>query len=280
MGNLGVTISDYLNWVKECHEVEYGPNDEFLCYQDYVYFRGHASNSWELTSSLFRNLGRRHDEHKILCMACNMLWMELNDCKSELEKMIRLQHYGLRTRLLDVTYNPFVALFFACQKTLNPKDNKDGVIYCGYKEESNNKVCHTIAEYVFNYETISINIDELKKICIKNDVNIKEVETSHFITPPLNNPRISIQNGAFIMAPLIKENAESPFYNADYTYIKQVMRNAFNKQFIVPDASKKAILNELDYLGFNKATIFADITNKLQYINEKEDNEAWKVVDL
>ena len=280
MKNSDVKISDYLEWVKGCHEVKYGPNDEFSCYQDFVYFRGHASISWDLVPSLFRDYGRRHDEHKMLFQASNMLWMELSDCKSELEKMIRLQHYGLHTRLLDVTYNPLVALYFACQMPSKKEDEKDGVIYCGYKEETNNKVSQTIAEYVFNHDTISINMDELKNICEKNEVKPEDMESIYFITPPLNNPRISIQNGAFIMSPLLKKNAEVPFNNAGYAYIKGEMKTAFEKQFTIPEISKLDILKELDYLGFNKATIYADISNKLQYINEKEHNEVWKALDI
>ncbi|EPH63240.1 FRG domain protein [Enterococcus faecium 13.SD.W.09] len=36
------------------------------------------------------------------------------------------QHSGLATKLLDITSNPLVALYFACQK---PEENRDGYIY-------------------------------------------------------------------------------------------------------------------------------------------------------
>src|SRR5579872_3650591 len=42
------------------------------------------------------------------------------------ERLVKMQHYGLPTRLLDITSNPLVALYFACQKIEGSK--KDGEI--------------------------------------------------------------------------------------------------------------------------------------------------------
>ena len=38
-----------------------------------------------------------------------------SECKSTLDYLVQMQHYGLPTRLLDMTMNPLVALYFACQ---------------------------------------------------------------------------------------------------------------------------------------------------------------------
>lgn len=279
MNKPDLTVSDYLKWVNESHYVE-GLFEKDTMYQDHVYFRGQASVSWELLPSLFRDSERIHDENMMLEMANNMLWTELNDCRSDLEKMIRLQHYGLHTRLLDITYNPLVALFFACQTPSKPDDDKDGVVYCGYKEGANTKTSYTIAEYVFNHNVFDINQTAFENICKKNNVTQKDCGTIHLITPPLNNPRISAQNGAFIMSPLIKKDVDSHFYIATQADIKKELKTAFMKRYIIPENSKSSIIEELDYLGFNKATIFVDITQKLQYINEKEDKETMWKIDL
>ena len=58
------------------------------------------------------------------------------------EKLAKLQHYGLQQGLLDVTENPLVALFFACQtnQEISTSDGKtvllpptDGRVY--FKQE-------------------------------------------------------------------------------------------------------------------------------------------------
>ena len=272
------SISDYLEWVRNSHLVEYTEH-EFAYYQGHVYYRGHASTSWELTPSLFRESGIIHDENKMLQQANNLLWSELYDCKTELEKMIRLQHYGLHTRLLDVTFNPLVALFFACQSVTNSVDDKDGVIYCGHQEESDKRNSQAIAEYAFHYDTYNINERGLNEICEQYKVHTNSLEEAHFLNPPFNNQRIEAQNGAFIMAPLIKKDAIPPFLHANQQYIKKSIEEAFTYKAIIPTRIKDEILTELDYLGFNQATIFIDITNKLQYINKKEA-KGWPLLDI
>lgn len=123
-------VSDYLTVLKnEVQEVD-TKNERF--------FRGLSNTDYVKTD--FPSIYRSPDndskyepyikyEHEMFYDLVSRFPEQFSSCKNTFEHLVMMQHYGFPTRLLDITTNRLVALYFACvDGSGNVDSNNDGVV--------------------------------------------------------------------------------------------------------------------------------------------------------
>ncbi|WP_423840670.1 FRG domain-containing protein [Vibrio mytili] len=240
-----------------------------------LYYRGQGYFGFKAQPSIYRNNGLIENEHRMYREIITKCPNDFQDARSTFEHLVKMQHYFLPSRLLDITKNPLIALFFACSSEEN--DDGEVIIYDFHLDDVKFYDSDTVSIIAnlarrpstfsiqnikllekddFNkQEEIELLLHEIKeeKPYFKSVINAKHLETVICVKPKLDNPRIIKQEGAFLLFGIngTKKNC------ADFSESKQVLIDS--KRLIVMRENKQKILDQLASLGIMKSTIYPEI---------------------
>lgn len=103
-------LNSYLTYISDIKETIKKEEGAEVSTKHY-FFRGQASNEWNVMPGVFRG-GMLPHEAELINAAYTRNPDDFRKLTTDFEKLAKLQHYGLPTRLLDVTENPLVIQMF------------------------------------------------------------------------------------------------------------------------------------------------------------------------
>lgn len=289
-------LSEYVSFVSEIGKTVVncaGLNETLL-------FRGQSDSTYELIPGIGReregycDISIFNEERNILDLAKMKLPDVFKEDMKPMETLALAQHYGLPTRLLDVSENALVALFFACEK----KSDSDGEIFVfkSKDEISNMPIIQAIADSYRMVRGSDCSLENFLKSAANQPYFLENkhmVETCFFseasqekhrnteyewitnsdkwiesvcskpifVYAPIRTLRQQIQRGRYILFPNRIEDCIYDTKKKAFTSIIDPIEkddSCIVKTFTIPASAKGKLLSELKWFGICREYLFPD----------------------
>jgi hypothetical protein len=264
------------------------------------YYRGQLAN-WPIVPSLYRYKEWVENESILNTRIVSDRPSDFSDCRTHFERLVRLKHYNQPSRLLDITSNPLIALYFACEYAEEHK-NGFGSVHCCFSKKEKQKYallsdsidvltaltqsvfrckrprydkdpCDYFLNNKFSNKCPTVDCQYAEEIAHQfeketgakfEDINLGKLDNCIVVHPPMNNHRIIQQQGLFIMC---GRNVVNP-YQAPSVLKSFFINNGKRKIYLIHPSDEKKLMGELSTLGIDKYYIYGDLDKEI--LVEKE----------
>lgn len=251
-----------------------------------VFFRGHSDAVYELIPGIYRNDANGNPTHlkyedKMYREIIAKAPLDFVG-KNTLESLALMQHYGLPTRILDLTENPLVALYFACSNN----QDKDGEVLifisnenntCNYNSDkitilSNLAKCE--CNFQYEYDSFSFIEREL-------DILNKELHSERNLLPPFFPNTLSLELEDFLkFIRIINETIDKLLAGNEYFQVNSI-------HSLIEDVTKKSTALKELYFGKKELCLKEIYTIKtncyehlINFFNQKKTKEIVKLSNI
>ncbi|MCF7911832.1 MAG: FRG domain-containing protein [Candidatus Cloacimonetes bacterium] len=243
--------------------------------KDSVFYRGQSDSDWPIKTSISRNPNLLLNEHNLFYEILSLKPNDFNKDASDYEKLITMQHFGLPTRLLDLTRNPLISLYFACNYHFNKdgalfiiKENKEKIVNFEDKrikcltemvKKPPDEICNNCSEYDECSKTVEGNVSK------RSDI----LENCYIVKGVARNPRINNQSGDFIFVGINIANKSKDF---------GTKKIKIEKILIIDKEAKRDLLEDLKLMNIHGGVVYPDLTNMTKYL--KIEYSSGDLMDL
>lgn len=289
-----VEVEDVASYIKYINGLSPTINGDARTYESTFVYRGQGSTKFELVPSIGRDSywrkpgsntispinGSLSHEADIIETACRIMPNVFKRDLLPIDLLACLQHYGVPTRLLDVTSNALAALYFACGNLddvgevfifRRPGGDKREYPICQAIADSwhlfmNSKVLSSFASLAISRPYFDYQRDLVLSNCPEPTDQAKWFkeccEDILFVYGTRYLNRQAAQSGQYILFPNDIRGKDPSLSFDDLISPLPKDSPVIAGRCIVPSERKASILNELSKLGITEASLFPDSIEK------------------